>query len=72
MTSYLVLYMTMGAKLFGQGENARGLRLSPFGVLPHEIAALNAAARDRSARRRVTAGARGTRRAAAASESPAS
>jgi hypothetical protein len=42
MTSYLVLYMTQGAKLFGQGENARGFRLSPFGVLPHEIAALNA------------------------------
>lgn len=42
MTSYLVLYMTQGAKLFGQGENARGVRLSPFGVLPHEIAALNA------------------------------
>jgi hypothetical protein len=42
MTSYLVLYMTQGARLFGQGENARGLRLSRFGVLPHEIAALNA------------------------------
>ena len=42
MTSYLVLYMTKGAELFGQGENARGFRLSPFGVLPHEIAALNA------------------------------
>jgi hypothetical protein len=42
MTSYLVLYMTQGAKLFGQGENARGFRLSSFGVLPHEIAALNA------------------------------
>jgi hypothetical protein len=42
MTSYLVLYMTQGAKLFGQGENARGFRLSPFGLLPHEIAALNA------------------------------
>ena len=42
MTSYLVLYMTRGAKLFGQGENARGVRPSPFGVLPHEIAALNA------------------------------
>lgn len=42
MTSYLVLYMTQGAKLFGRGENARGFRLSPFGVLPHEIAALNA------------------------------
>lgn len=41
MTSYLVLYMTQGARLFGQGENARGLRLSRFGVLPHEIAALN-------------------------------
>jgi hypothetical protein len=42
MTSYLVLYMTQGAKLFGQGDNARASRLSPFGLLPHEIAALNA------------------------------
>ena len=42
MTSYLFLYMTQGAKLFGQGESARGVRFSPFGVLPHEIAALNA------------------------------
>jgi hypothetical protein len=52
MTSYLVLYRTMGAKLFGHGENARGLRPSWFGVLPHEIAALNAAAQERAARRR--------------------
>jgi hypothetical protein len=37
MTSYLVLYMSHGARLFGQGENARGFRLSPFGLLPHEI-----------------------------------
>jgi len=55
MTSYLVLYRTMGAKLFGQGENARGFRLSPFGVLPHEIAALNAAAQDRVAGRKAAA-----------------
>lgn len=41
MTSYLVLYMTHGARLFGLGSNARGLRLSRFGILPHEIAALN-------------------------------
>jgi hypothetical protein len=40
MTSYLVLYMSKGAKLFGQGANR--LKLSPFGLLPHEIAALNA------------------------------
>jgi hypothetical protein len=42
MTSYLVLYMNKGARLFGQGENALGCKLSPFGLLPHEIAALNA------------------------------
>jgi hypothetical protein len=41
MTSYLVLYMSKGAKLFDQGARAR-LNLSPFGLLPHEIAALNA------------------------------
>jgi hypothetical protein len=40
MTSYLVLYMSKGARLFGQGANR--LKLSPFGLLPHEIAALNA------------------------------
>lgn len=42
MTSYLVLYMSQGARLFGQGESSRGFRLSRFGLLPHEIAALNA------------------------------
>jgi hypothetical protein len=41
MTSYLVLYMSKGARLFEQGARA-GLKLSPFGLLPHEIAALNA------------------------------
>jgi hypothetical protein len=41
MTSYLILYMTKGARLFGQSARAR-LNLSPFGLLPHEIAALNA------------------------------
>jgi hypothetical protein len=41
MTSYLVLYMSQGARLFGQSARAR-LNLSPFGLLPHEIAALNA------------------------------
>ena len=41
MTSYLVLYMSKGARLFDQGARAR-LNLSPFGLLPHEIAALNA------------------------------
>jgi hypothetical protein len=40
MTSYLILYMTNGGKLFG--ANVRGLNLSRFGLLPHEIAALNA------------------------------
>jgi hypothetical protein len=40
MTSYLVLYMSRGAQLFGQGADR--LRLSRFGLLPHEIAALNA------------------------------
>ena len=54
MTSYLVLYMTQGARLFGQGENARRLRLSRFGVLPHEIAALNE--RRRPVARSVPAG----------------
>ena len=54
LTSYLVLYMNHGARLFGQGENARGLRLSRFGVLPHEIAALNA--RSRPVARSVPAG----------------
>lgn len=54
MTSYLVLYMTHGARLFGRGENARGLRLSRFGVLPHEIAALNE--RHRPVARSVPAG----------------
>ena len=38
MTSYLVLYMSKGASLFGRAH----LDLSPFGLLPHEIAALNA------------------------------
>lgn len=42
MTSHLVFYLTHGARLFGHGENTRGLKLSRFGVLPHEIAALNA------------------------------
>jgi hypothetical protein len=41
MTSYLVLYMSQGARLFGLSARAR-LNLSPFGLLPHEIAALNA------------------------------
>lgn len=40
MTSYLVFYMTNGGKLFG--GKVRGLNLSRFGLLPHEIAALNA------------------------------
>jgi hypothetical protein len=42
MTSYLVMYLTHGARLFGHDENSRGVKLSRFGVLPHEIAALNA------------------------------
>jgi hypothetical protein len=42
MTSYLVLYMSQGARLFGHGASSRGFRLSRFGLLPHEIAALNA------------------------------
>lgn len=59
MTSYLVYYLTRGARLFGRGENTLGFRLSPYGVLPHEIAALNA---HRAAARHAVE----TRRAAAA------
>jgi hypothetical protein len=54
MTSYLVLYMNHGARLFGRGENARGSRFSWFGLLPHEIAALNE--RSRPVARSVPAG----------------
>lgn len=49
MTSYLALYLAHGVDLFSQ--NAANLKLSPFGVLPHEIAALNAGA---ASRRRIS------------------
>jgi len=42
MTSYLLLYLHHGARLFGHGKDIRGFKLSPFGLLPHEIADLNA------------------------------
>jgi hypothetical protein len=43
MTSFLVLYTTRWARLLQQRETPkRNFRLFRFGLLPHEIAALNA------------------------------
>jgi len=43
MTSYLVLYATKWDKLLAQSDAGKGsFRLFRFGLLPHEIAALNA------------------------------
>jgi hypothetical protein len=43
MTSFLVLYTTRWARLLQQRETRkRNFRLFRFGLLPHEIAALNA------------------------------
>jgi hypothetical protein len=43
MTSYLVLYTTRWAGLLQQCDTGkRSFRLFRFGLLPHEIAALNA------------------------------
>ncbi len=43
MTSYVGLYTTRWAKLFEQRDTGkRSFRLFRFGLLPHEIAALNA------------------------------
>lgn len=43
MTGYLGFYTAGWAKLFGQRRaGGRSFRLFRFGLLPHEIAALNA------------------------------
>jgi hypothetical protein len=42
MTSYLVIYTTKWAKLLEQSNHGERKRFFRFGLLPHEIAALNA------------------------------
>ncbi len=43
MTGYLALYTTEWARLMRRAHDGRHIfRLSRFGLLPHEIAALNA------------------------------
>lgn len=50
MLGYFAIYSNNGSGWFGNSDTSSKQRRSIFGILPHEIAALNAQAADRQIR----------------------